>query len=153
MVLRVTGTTELKKLGGLYRRQPLLAGLFLVAALALAGIPPLSGFWAKLALVWAGLETGHYLIVAVALLVSLLTLFSMTKIWAEVFWKGETAKNESLPLSRAALWQMALPTALLGLTTVVIGLWPEPLYALCMDAARQLLAPEAYIAAVLGGRP
>ncbi|MBE0504484.1 MAG: Na+/H+ antiporter subunit D [Desulfuromonadales bacterium] len=157
MVLRLTGTTELKKLGGLYRHQPLLAGLFLVAALALAGIPPLSGFWAKLALIWSGLESGnHYLVVAVALLVSLLTLFSMTKIWAAAFWKGAVvngATDTPLPLSRRVYWQMAVPTALLTATTVLIGLWPEPLYALCMDAARQLLVPDAYIFAVLGVQP
>jgi multicomponent Na+:H+ antiporter subunit D len=79
MVRRLAGSTELKKLGGLYRTQPLLAALFLLPALALAGIPPLSGFWAKLALVWAGLDSGHYIVVVAALLVSLMTLYSMTR--------------------------------------------------------------------------
>lgn len=155
---RMTGTTELKELGGLYRRRPLVAGLFLVAALALAGIPPLSGFWAKLALVWAGLATGHYVVVAAALLVSLLTLFSMTKIWSEVFWKAAPAGEDRTPspsstLSPTAVWLMASPAAALTLTTVVMGLLPEPFYALCMEAADQLLQPTAYIAAVLGGGP
>lgn len=158
MVRRLKGTTELKKLGGLYRMQPLLAALFLLPALALAGIPPLSGFWAKLALVWAGLETEHYIVVAAALLVSILTLFSMTKIWAEAFWKADPAGTEPGPQSSATLsppsfWLMAAPTGLLGLTTLVAGVFPEPLYALCMEAADQLLEPAAYIAAVLGGIP
>lgn len=158
LVRRLAGSTELKKLGGLYRSQPFLAALFFLPALALAGIPPLSGFWAKLALVWAGLETGHYLVVAAALLVSLLTLFSMTKIWAEAFWKGRPADVATLPASivllpPASFWLMALPTALLGLATVVMGICPEPFYALCMEAAGQLLQPTAYIAAVLGGAP
>jgi multicomponent Na+:H+ antiporter subunit D len=48
---------------------------------------------------------------------------------------------------------MAVPTAFLGLTTVVMGLFPEPLYHLCLEAAGQLLQPTAYIAAVLGGLP
>jgi multicomponent Na+:H+ antiporter subunit D len=48
---------------------------------------------------------------------------------------------------------MAAPTAFLGLTTVAMGLFPEPLYAFCLEAAVQLLQPSAYIAAVLGGVP
>lgn len=156
MVLRLKGTTELKKLGGLYRAQPLMAALFLLPGLALAGIPPLSGFWAKLALIWAGLETEQYVVVAAALLVSILTLFSMTKIWAEAFWKAAPADAESDPpssasLSPASFWLMAAPTGLLGLITLVMGISPEPFYGLCMDAADHLLQPAAYIAAVRGG--
>jgi multicomponent Na+:H+ antiporter subunit D len=158
MVRRLAGTTELKKLGGLYRTRPLLAALFLLPALSLAGIPPLSGFWAKLALVWAGLESGHYIVVAAALLVSLMTLFSMTKIWSEAFWKAlpagvATGSRSAVSLPPGSFWLLALPTAFLGLTTLVMGLFPEPLYALCMQAAGQLLQPSAYIAAVLGGAP
>jgi multicomponent Na+:H+ antiporter subunit D len=158
LVRRLAGSTELKRLGGLYRRQPLVAALFFLPALALAGIPPLSGFWAKLALVRVGLESGHYIVVASALLVSLFTLFSMTKIWSEAFWKDRPAGTErgtrvATALPQNSFWLMAAPTGLLGLTTVVMGLFPEPLYALCLTAAGQLLQPGAYIAAVLGGIP
>ncbi len=55
--------------------------------MSLAGVPPLSGFFAKLTLIQGGLEAERYAIVVAALVVSLLTLFSMTKIWAEAFWK------------------------------------------------------------------
>src|SRR5688572_24676152 len=87
VVRRLCGTFELKRQGGLYQTQPLLAALFLVPALSLGGMPPLSGFFAKLSLVQAGLGAGRYAIVAAALVVGLLTLFSMTRIWAEAFWK------------------------------------------------------------------
>jgi multicomponent Na+:H+ antiporter subunit D len=93
---RLRGTFELKDLGGLYQAHPLLALLFLIPALSLAGMPPLSGFFAKLVLLQAGLEMGQYVIVAVALAVGLLTLVSMTKIWAEAFWKPAQTR---LPLS------------------------------------------------------
>ncbi len=79
------GTPELNKLGGLYRAQLALALLFLVPAMSLVGLPPLSGFFAKLGLVRAGLETEQYVLVAIALGVSILTLFSMLKLWAEAF--------------------------------------------------------------------
>jgi multicomponent Na+:H+ antiporter subunit D len=87
VVQRLEGTYELKRLGGLYSVYPVLAILFMIPALSLAGIPPLSGFFAKLALVQAGLAAKQYAIVATALGVSILTLFSMIKIWTEAFWK------------------------------------------------------------------
>ncbi|REJ66354.1 MAG: Na+/H+ antiporter subunit D [Planctomycetota bacterium] len=92
---RVCGSYRLEQLGGIYRSRLWLALLFLVPAMSLAGIPPLSGFWAKLALVRAGLETEHYLVTAAALAVGLLTLFSMTKIWNEAFWKRAPASSET----------------------------------------------------------
>jgi multicomponent Na+:H+ antiporter subunit D len=88
---RLEGSYDLRRLGGLYATRPLLAGLFLVAAMSLAGVPPFSGFLAKLALVEAGLAAGQGAIIAVALGVSLLTLYSMLKIWNEAFWKPAPA--------------------------------------------------------------
>ena len=65
---------------------PLVATLFMLAALSLAGMPPLSGFFAKLALLTAGVQEAQYGYVSVALLGSLLTLVSMSKIYVYVFW-------------------------------------------------------------------
>ncbi|HOK48268.1 MAG TPA: proton-conducting transporter membrane subunit, partial [Bryobacteraceae bacterium] len=93
---RFGGTFDLKKLGGLYEEHPALAVLFLVPALSLAGLPPFVGFFAKLLLIKAGLEAGSYVIVAVALGVSLLTLFSMMKIWTEVFWKPAPQRHPAV---------------------------------------------------------
>jgi multicomponent Na+:H+ antiporter subunit D len=145
---RIQGTGELKKSGGLYAAYPGLALLFLIPALSLAGIPPLSGFWAKLTLVRAGLETQQYLIVAAALGVSLLTLFSMTKIWGETFWKPSPVP---LPRPQRQPAALVLPIAALALITVAIGLAAEPMFTLAMRAAEQLLNPADYIRAVLGG--
>ena len=73
-------------MGGLYASAPLLAALFLVPAFSLAGFPPLSGFWAKYLLVKASLDVGAWVLAGVALVVGLLTIYSMTKIWGAVFW-------------------------------------------------------------------
>jgi multicomponent Na+:H+ antiporter subunit D len=147
---RLRGTFELKDLGGLYHAHPMLALLFLIPALSLAGIPPLSGFFAKLALLQAGLEMGQYVIVVVALAVGILTLVSMTKIWAEAFWKpAADPPASSIPSPRALL----LPIVTLATLTVLIGLAAGPLFALSMQAADQLLNPRDYIQAVLGGQP
>ncbi|HVM15771.1 MAG TPA: Na+/H+ antiporter subunit D [Egibacteraceae bacterium] len=84
------GSSRLDELSGVGRQAPLLALLFGVAALSLAGLPPFSGFVAKLALVEAGLAGGHYTVVTAALVVSMLTLYSMSKIWAGAFWGAPT---------------------------------------------------------------
>jgi multicomponent Na+:H+ antiporter subunit D len=158
-VYQLTGTYDLKKLGGLYKSHVGLSMMFLFPALSLAGIPPLSGFWAKLTLVRAGLETEEYAIVAVALSVSILTLFSMMKIWAEAFWKdrpeSDAAASEALPESRTGRAWLALvaPIIALGALTIVLGIAAEPFFVLARDAARQLLDPASYIQAVLGGTP
>jgi multicomponent Na+:H+ antiporter subunit D len=146
---RYMGSYELKKLGGLYQSSPFLAILFLIPALSLAGIPPLSGFFAKLVLVRAGLESGGYLIVFVALAVGLLTLFSMTKIWAEAFWKP--AAGEAAPKPQRMSGALWIPAISLALITIVIGFGAGPVFELSQLTADQLMDPKDYIQAVLGG--
>lgn len=152
VVERLGGTQQLKRLGGLYRSHPALAALFLAPALSLAGLPPLSGFFAKLGLVQAGLQANQGGIVAVSLVVSLFTLFSMMKLWNEAFWK--VAPNSDPPAGdRLALAGWLLPIAALAVVTVAIGLGAGPVFALALRAGEQLMNPAAYMEVVLGGRP
>jgi len=135
------------------RRAPVLAVLFLVPALSLAGIPPLSGFVAKFALVGAGTETSHYWLVSVSIVVSLLTLFSMMKIWSGVFWSPAEGAPDGTPHVVGRLcgpWLMVAPTAVLAGLTLCIALAAGPLYAFSERAAADLLDPAAYVGAVLG---
>jgi len=147
---RMTGAEELPQIGGLYAARPLLAVLFLVPALSLAGIPPLSGFWAKFLLVSASLEIEAWFIAFAALAVGLLTLYSMSKIWLEVFWKphpdGPDAITGSVPTA------MMIPIVGLAVLTIVIGLGAGLFVDAALIAAGQILDPQAYIDAVLGGR-
>lgn len=153
---RLSGTHELKDLGGFFRSRPMLSLLFLIPALSLAGIPPLSGFFAKLMVIRAGIEAGAWGVTAVALVVGLLTLYSMIKIWAEVFWKAPPAEEagESVdPGNTAGLGWMYSAIAGLVACTLFIGLNGEPIYALAETASEQLLNPDRYIEAVLEARP
>ncbi len=152
VIRRVGGSFSLDRLGGLLTRSPLLAAAFLVPALSLAGLPPLSGFWAKYLLVRAGLEAGHGAIVGVALAVSLLTLFSMTKIWAEAFWKPAPEGSDPAPLGAGERLSLLGPVLALGAVTVAIGLGAGVLFRFADAAAAQLLEPGLYVRAVLGAR-
>jgi multicomponent Na+:H+ antiporter subunit D len=141
---RATGTQQLHEMGGLLNTYPMVATLFMLAALSLAGMPPLSGFFAKLALLTAGVQEAQYFYVGVALLGSLLTLVSMSKIYLYVFW-GEEKSKRARAVRHADL---LLPTAFLVLITVALGLIGEPVFQLAQQAATQLFARETYIEAV-----
>lgn len=153
IIKRLAGSFDLRRIGGLYRTQPWLALLFLIPALSLAGLPPLSGFFGKLALVRAGLEQGQGVIVAVSLLVSILTLYSMTKIWIEAFWKPAPANSPVEQPAEGFKVLLLAPTIVLAVIAVVMGLLAGPLYGLAEQAAAQLLDPAGYVAAVIGGQP
>ena len=146
LVERMTGSTGLKGIGGLAKAAPWLATLFLIPALSLGGIPPLSGFWAKFSLIKETLLTEHYWTALIALLVGIATLFSMTKIWAEAFWKkAEKAPEKRLPLH----WSMTAPCIAMAAITLAIGLYANPLFAYANRAAEQMLDPRSYIEATL----
>lgn len=152
LVERIGGSFNLKELGGLYAARFGVAILFLLPALSLAGLPPLSGFFAKLALIIAGVQKGQYIIVAVALGVSLMTLYSMTKVWNEAFWKEPKAGVTPNISQKISVW-LWVPTLALVLLSVLAGILTEPLLNLAEQAASQLMDPSAYIHAILGTIP
>jgi len=144
-----TGTAQLAELSGLRRLEPALALLFILPALSLAGIPPFSGFVAKLALVEAGLSTGEYTIVAVSLAVSLLTLFSMTKIWANTFWGPDQGNDIGRTLTAPRRALMVGSTATLVVLSLAIAAGSGALYDLSERAARDLVDTSNYVNEVL----
>jgi multicomponent Na+:H+ antiporter subunit D len=147
----IGGTGDLKEMGGQLRERPWLAFLFLLAALSLAGIPPLSGFFSKLSLLSAALEQEQYAIAAVSLGVSVLTLFSMTKIWAEVFWKAPPVPaTATAPPTIAPYWNLVAPAAILVTLSLLLGLGAGPALDFASTAATQLSEPLEYVHAVLG---
>lgn len=154
VVNHLRGTYNLKKLGGFANAYPLLSILFLIPAFSLAGLPPLSGFWSKFLVIKAGLEVGEYIIVFVALAVGVLTLFSMTKIWNEVFWKAPPQETKSekpvISLFSSQMLPLILPVALLASITLIIGFFPGIFFEIAEIAGKQLTDPTEYIEAVLG---
>ena len=137
IIWRLTGSYDLRRIGGLYAARPALVLLFLVPAFSLVGIPPLSGFWAKLLVLQEAIAQGRVAWVAVALLVSVLTLYSMVKIWMEAFWKAHPDANWQPP-RQARLAPAWAATIALAAVTVWIGLHPQPLVAYAQAAAAAL---------------
>ncbi len=153
LVNQISGSYDLKQLGGLYARNPAISLMFLLPALSLAGLPPLSGFFAKLALIIAGFELRQYLVIGVGLFVSFFTLYSMTKVWNEAFWKENktsTPAQARPPVVSAWMWA---PTLGLVILSTAVGLLAEPIFRVCQSAAMTLMDTSAYVAAVLGSLP
>ena len=92
------GSTSVTKLGGLARAAPILALLFFIPAMNLAGIPPFSGFFGKVGLAEAGIAQGGWLamaVVAASMVTSLLTLWAVAKTWNGAFWKPAQPADET----------------------------------------------------------
>jgi multicomponent Na+:H+ antiporter subunit D len=103
LIERQGGSTSVNRLGGLAKRSPLLAVLFFVPAMNLAGIPPFSGFIGKLGLLQAGVADGSALaltVVAGGVVTSLLTLLAVARVWTRAFWRP--ASQEPLADTAAA---------------------------------------------------
>jgi multicomponent Na+:H+ antiporter subunit D len=150
LFLRQRRTTDLRALGGLYRSQPAVACLALIPLFSLAGIPPLSGFVAKVAVVAPMIGSGQYILAAAALSVSLLTVLSMARLWEEAFWKPALLPApSSVPQPRLGVPIIA-PIAFLVSLTIGLSALAGPISGLTTRAAEQLLDRNAYIRAVLG---
>ncbi|PAS96345.1 MAG: Na+/H+ antiporter subunit D [Candidatus Dactylopiibacterium carminicum] len=147
LAARLVGSERLAAMGGLYARRPWLAILFAIPALSLAGIPPLSGFWAKFILVRASLEGHAWIAAGVALLTGVFTLLSMSKIWNEAFLKPHPDGTQGLRATAGPRSAWIAVAALAGIT-VMIGLAAGPVMDYATAAAAQLGNPSGYIQAI-----
>jgi multicomponent Na+:H+ antiporter subunit D len=149
VLLRLRRTTDLAGLGGLYRTQPAFAALALIPIFSLAGVPPLSGFIGKLAILEGMFGAGAYWVGGTVLVVGLLTLLSMGRMWVEGFWRP-AANREDMGTPGTPLL-MAISG--LSLVTIALTVAAGPLFDLTSRAAHQLLQRGEYVRAVLGGAP
>ncbi len=161
IVLR-TDTAALHLLRRWPRPGPVVVALFLVPALSLSGIPPFSGFVAKLALLQAAVARGGptaYLLAGTALVTSLLTLYTMSRVWTAAFMghpPGRAPTDEApaaAPASglRRGKGLMLAATAGMAAAGVVVAVCAGPLARVSERAAEDLLRPHAYRSAVMEG--
>ncbi|MDP2890680.1 MAG: proton-conducting transporter membrane subunit [Bacteroidota bacterium] len=149
-VHRERQTLNLKVLGDMFKKNTLWGVLFFISAFSLAGLPPLSGFIGKYLVIKAGIESGHVSVALVALFVGFFTLFSMVKIWIEVFWKNTPPEVEA-PVNTKPLPHglMISASVILALAIVGMGVFAGPVVNYCEMAASDLLNTELYINFVL----
>lgn len=146
VIIAVTGTSNLREMGGLLKTYPGLAWTWLIAAFGLAGIPPLSGFFGKLLIVQGAFEADNLWGGVIILLSSLVVLLSVIRIFIHAFW-GEPRPVAGV--SSRIYRGLFIPAALLTAITVFYGVGTEWIRPVMTDAANILHEPSIYIDAVL----
>ncbi|GGO02644.1 Na+/H+ antiporter subunit D [Saccharibacillus kuerlensis] len=171
MLIAAAGSDRLDRMGGLIRSRPGLGWMFFILALALTGIPPLSGFAGKVLIVRGGLEEGMLTLSLIALASSLLTLYSLIKIFREAFWGTEPETLDSVDEEDAEIVEslgansredgpsvvlrkkqtvLANSAAVLLLLFVIgIGVAANSVHGFASQAGETLANPGLYIEAVL----
>lgn len=147
IIVYVTGTSNLREMGGLIKTHGTLGWTYLVAAFGLAGIPPLSGFLGKVLITKGAFEADHIVGSIVILASSLIVLLSVIRIFIYAFWGAP--KNELPVRNRGVYRQMMIPAVGLVLITIVYGIGAEWIMPYMTDAADVLADPSIYINAVL----
>ncbi|MDA2811978.1 Na+/H+ antiporter subunit D [Nocardiopsis sp. RSe5-2] len=159
LIRQYVGHTSLRALRGLTAVSPVLALFFFLPAMSLAGLPPMSGFVAKVALFEAGAQAGGWLAwtgVAAGVATSLLTLMAIFRVWVRAFWgvplpdvveAGERLQGRR---SGGALLMAGATGAMVALG-LALAAASGPLTALAFTAAEDLVSGQAYLQAVLGG--
>ena len=74
----------------------------------------------------------------------------MTKIWNEIFWKKSPQALKAQPMNKYTKGLYCVPIVTLTTLSLIIGLVAEPFFQFAVQAAEQLLEPQAYVQAVLG---
>ncbi len=129
--------SSLEDYRGLARRHPWAAGLLAVFMLALTGIPPLSGFWAKYYVFLAGIEAGLTWLVVVAVISSVISAFFYLRVLV-VAYLQEPVGDPGAETAPGRTPALGVALGLAGLLTVAIGLAPEALIAAARSAERIL---------------
>ncbi|ALC06807.1 monovalent cation/H+ antiporter subunit D [Corynebacterium deserti GIMN1.010] len=174
LIERQAGSSSLRRLGSLAYISPALAILYFIPAINLGGIPPFSGFLGKIMLIEAGADDGGWMawvLIAGAVLTSLLTLYTMVIVWSKAFWRdrkdapdGATVLARPAPLAdiqdevsvkdRGDVGRMpfgmALSTTILVGASLAVSVLAGPLSSITGRAAESAQDVNIYRTAVLG---
>ncbi|SHI17587.1 NADH dehydrogenase subunit N [Pollutimonas bauzanensis] len=126
---------EISDLKGLNRRNPILAGLLLLAMFSLTGIPPMAGFYAKLAVLQALVGSGHVAIAVVAVMFSLIGAFYYLRVVKMAYF--DEPEGESMPLANGIVTSGLM--SINGLLIIALGILPGGLMALCVSVIQDSL--------------
>ncbi|OXR46038.1 Na(+)/H(+) antiporter subunit D [Nocardia cerradoensis] len=174
LIERQAGSASLSRLGGLLAASPALALLFGIPALNLGGIPPFSGYIGKVRLLQAGAADGSvlaWMLIAGAVVTSLLTLYVMARVWSKAFWRprvqapegelADAAPSALIDESTDVLFDdrvdpgrmprlMVAPTAALIVVALALTVFAGPILGICRRTAEDLNDPQRYLDTVLG---
>lgn len=156
-IFYATGTTDLNKLGGLARKMPQTAAIFLIGAFSISGLPPFNGFVSKWLVYQATFQANLAPVTIIALLVSVMTLASFIKVAQSIFF-GQMPKEfenvKEVPLSmRIPMWIMAILCVITGVLPNIVTKYlvsPAVTAALNIGKYIDLMMGNGYSEKILG---
>lgn len=134
-----TGTGNIRDYEGLYIKDPLLSISLTLCLLSLGGIPPLTGFFGKLYLFWCGWQAGLYLLVLIALITSIISIYYYLKILKLIIYSKEKRLNPYLqtyiisPSTFSNKNSIEFTIILCTLGSVFLGFFINPFFYLIRD--------------------
>ncbi len=143
------GTRDLKKMGGLSERMPITSGSSFAASMAISGIPPFNGFFSKVIIIMAAIQAGYYWLAFFAVVVSIITLASFTKVQKYAFYGEIRQKYADI---KESPFCMSFAMIMLAVLCVVMSLMilPGVRELFLKPAADVLLETTKYSLKVLG---
>ena len=120
-IIHLVHSNDMKAMGGLRKLMPLTNICFLIACLAIAGIPPFAGFFSKEEILLAAWHANKSIYI-IGLATSALTAFYMFRLYFSIFWKKEVS-NVSAPHEEGN-FSMKLPLVLLAAGAITAGVFP-----------------------------
>jgi NADH-quinone oxidoreductase subunit L len=120
-IIHMVHSNNMEDMGGLRKHMPITHISFLIACLAISGIPPFAGFFSKEAILHAA-HISSPIIYYLALFTSMLTAFYMFRLYFNIFWS-----SEAKPIHNShgeGTWSMKIPLIVLGILSAVVGFVP-----------------------------
>jgi len=119
------GTRNLKKMGGLFEKMPLTSGTSMGASMAISGIPPFNGFFSKLLIIIAAIQAKYYVLAALAVLVSIITLASFMKFQRYAFFGEKNVSKKAHDIKEVPFF-MSLSMIILAFLCLALSLLMVP---------------------------
>lgn len=117
---------DIRRMGGLWKQHPVVGWLFLIGCLAIAGVPPLSGFFSKDEILIAAYSDGRLGVFWLGMLTAFFTAFYMFRLFFKVFFGTYRGKSSVGPVPKVMVWPMSVLAAL----SVLAGFVQFPSHAL-----------------------
>jgi multicomponent Na+:H+ antiporter subunit D len=144
------GTRDLKEMGGLAKVMPVTSATSFVASMSISGIPPFNGFFSKLIIIIAAVMAKFYLLAALAVIVSIITLASFLKFQRYAFFnKSDNTKNQNI---KEVPFPMVFSMVVLSIICLLLSLLVIPGIrdAILTPAIHILTDPIKYSSIIIG---
>jgi len=145
-----TGTRDLKEIGGLARYMPVTSSTSFIASMSISGIPPFNGFFSKLIIIIAAIMAKFYLLAALTVIVSIITLASFLKFQRYAFYDKQEYPKEPKP--KEVPFPMVFSMIVLSIVCLLLSLLVFPGFrdAVLTPAIDILMDPLKYSSQIIG---